>query len=257
MSYPSLDAPLAKGEVALVGAGPGEPGLLTLAAARLLGDCDAVVYDALVSPAVLTLAADSAERHCVGKRGGKASTSQSDICDLLVELAESGKRVVRLKGGDPFVFGRGGVEVRTLAGKGLRFRIIPGITSGVAAPAMAGIPVTDHAVNETVAFLTGHSLADNERLDWQALVDAFPVLVLYMASRNLEKIAGKLLAAGMKSETPLAIIRSATLPEENVTTATLQEAADGGIAAVSPSIIIIGDVVAERVPWRKMLLAEE
>jgi len=202
------------------------------------------------------MAADSAKKHCVGKRGGKVSTSQSEICELLVELAESGMRVVRLKGGDPFVFGRGGVEVKALAERGLRFRIIPGVTSGVAAPAMAGIPVTDHAVNETVAFLTGHSLAENERLDWQALVEAFPVLVLYMASRNLEKIAGKLLAAGMRGETKLAVIRSATLPEENVTTATLQQAADGGIEAVSPSIIIIGDVVAERVPWRQLLQVE-
>ena len=256
MTYPALDAPLARGEVALVGAGPGEPGLLTLAAARLLADCDAVVYDALVSPAVLAMATDGAEKHCVGKRGGKTSASQGDICQLLVELAESGKRVVRLKGGDPFVFGRGGVEVKALAGRGLRFRIIPGITSGVAAPAMAGIPVTDHAVNETVAFLTGHSLAENERLDWQALVDAFPVLVLYMASRNLEKIAGKLLAAGMQGETPLAVIRSATLPDENVTTASLQQAAAVHVEAVSPSIIIIGDVVAEQVPWRQMLQDE-
>lgn len=257
MTYPALDAPLARGEVALVGAGPGEPGLLTLAAASLIGNCDAIVYDALVSDAVLAMADKHAEKHCVGKRGGKASASQEEICRLLVELAGSGKRVVRLKGGDPFVFGRGSVEVQALASRGMRFRIIPGITAGVAAPAMAGIPVTDHAVNEAVAFLTGHNLADNERLDWQALVAAFPVLVLYMATRNLDRIAARLLAAGMAGETQLAVIRSASLPDETVSQATLKEAADGNVEAVSPSIIIIGDVVATRVPWRFLLESEE
>lgn len=250
MSYPALDAPLAKGEVALVGAGPGEPGLLTLAAAALIGDCDAIVYDALVSDAVLAMADEKAEKHCVGKRGGMASTSQQEICALLLALAGSGKRVVRLKGGDPFVFGRGSVEVQALAARGMRFRIVPGITAGVAAPAMAGIPVTDHAVNEAVAFLTGHNLVGNERLDWQALVRAFPVLVFYMATRNLDAIAARLLAAGLPEQTPLAVIRSASLPDETVVEATLQQAAAGTVDAVSPSIIIIGDVVAARLPWR-------
>jgi uroporphyrin-III C-methyltransferase len=247
----SLQSPLAAGEVALVGAGPGDAGLLTLAAAKLIGDCDVIVHDALISDAVMEMATADAEKISVGKRGGKASAKQQDICDLLVRLAKDGKRVVRLKGGDPFVFGRGGDEVRALAAHGICFRVIPGITAGVAAPAMAGIPVTDHAVNETVAFLTGHDIDAKTRLDWKALVDAFPVLILYMAARNLTKIANHLLQAGLDGGTPLAVIYSVCRANETVNLGTIKEAADGNIKAVSPSIIIIGDVVSMGVPWRE------
>jgi uroporphyrin-III C-methyltransferase len=250
VSRGNLDAPLAAGEVALVGAGPGDAGLLTLAAAKLIGNCDVIVHDALVSDAVMEMAAAKAEKISVGKRGGKASAKQQDICDLLVRLAGDGKRVVRLKGGDPFVFGRGGDEVRALASHGICFRVIPGITAGVAAPAMAGIPVTDHAVNETVAFLTGHDIDAKTRLDWKSLVDAFPVLVLYMAARNLSTIANHLLQAGLDGSTPLAVIYSVCRDNETVNLGTIKEAADGNIKAVSPSIIIIGDVVSMGVPWR-------
>ncbi len=250
MSRRNLDAPLAAGEVALVGAGPGDVGLLTLAAAKLIGDCDVIVHDALVSDAVMDMAAVEAEKISVGKRGGKASAKQQDICNLLVRLAGDGKRVVRLKGGDPFVFGRGGDEVRVLASHGVCFRVIPGITAGVAAPAMAGIPVTDHAVNETVAFLTGHDVDTKSRLEWKSLVDAFPVLVLYMAARNLTKIANHLLEAGLDGHTPLAVIHSVSRSDESVNLGTIKEAADGDIKAVSPSIIIIGEVVSMSVPWR-------
>jgi len=250
VSRNNLDAPLAAGEVALVGAGPGDAGLLTLAAAKLIGDCDVIVHDSLVSDAVMAIAAAEAEKISVGKRGGRASAKQDDICDLLVRLATEGKRVVRLKGGDPFVFGRGGDEVRVLASHGICFRVIPGITAGVAAPAMAGIPVTDHAVNETVAFLTGHDVDKKSRLDWKALVDAFPVLVLYMAARNLTKIANHLLEAGLNEQTPLAVIHSVCRDNEAVNLGTIKEAADGNIKAISPSIIIIGEVVSMGVPWR-------
>jgi len=246
-----LDAPLLNGEVALVGAGPGDASLLTLAAARLIADCDAIVYDALVSESVLEMAAVDAEMILAGKRGGRASISQEDICERLIELAMQGKRVVRLKGGDPFVFGRGGEEVRALAARAIRFRIIPGITSGVAAPAMAGIPVTDRSVNASLAFLTGHEAEGKSRVDWQALVKAFPVLVFYMGAKNLPRIAGQLLDAGLAEQTPIAIIYAATLPEESVTETTLKQAAAGKVDARSPSIIIIGDVVNERKNWRK------
>jgi len=245
-----LDSPLKHGEVALVGAGPGCAGLLTLAAARLIGDCDAIVYDALVSDEVMAMADASAEKILAGKRGGRASASQHDICETLIRLARAGKRIVRLKGGDPFVFGRGGEEVRALAAAGIRFRIIPGITSGIAAPAMAGIPVTDRSVNATLAFLTGHEASEKSRMDWQALVEAFPVLVFYMGARNLPDIAKRLLDAGLEKQTPLAIIRNATLADEHTMVATLGEAADGSITARSPSIVIIGDVVAERMNWK-------
>lgn len=250
MSRRNLDAPLAAGEVALVGAGPGDASLLTLAAAKLIGDCDVIVHDALVSDAVMDMAAVKAEKISVGKRGGKASAKQQDICDLLVRLAGDGKRVVRLKGGDPFVFGRGGDEVRVLASHEICFRVIPGITAGVAAPAMAGIPVTDHAANETVAFLTGHDVDGKSRLDWKALVEAFPVLVFYMAARNLSKIANHLLEAGLDGHTPLAVIHSVSRPDESTTQGTIKEAANGDVIAVSPSIIIVGEVVSMRVPWR-------
>lgn len=245
-----LDAPLLAAEVALVGAGPGDASLLTLAAAKLIGDCDVIVYDALVSDDVLNMAAVGAERILAGKRGGRPSISQEDICDQLVILASQGKRVVRLKGGDPFVFGRGGEEMRALAAAGVRFRIIPGITSGIAAPAMAGIPVTDRSVNATLAFLTGHEANEKSRMDWQALVEAFPVLVFYMGAKNLSKIACCLLETGLAEETPLAIIHAATTANESTMIATLHEAARGQITAKSPSILIVGDVVHKRISWR-------
>jgi len=245
-----LDDPLLVAEVALVGAGPGDASLLTLAAAKLIGDCDVIVYDALVSENVLNMAAVGTELIEAGKRGGRPSTSQDDICERLIELASEGKRVVRLKGGDPFVFGRGGEEMHALAAAGIRFRIIPGITSGVAAPAMAGIPVTDRSVNATLAFLTGHEATEKSRMDWQALVEAFPVLVFYMGAKNLAKIAQCLLETGLADQTPLAIIHAATTADEETITATLLDAANGQVTARSPSILIIGDVVNKRISWR-------
>ncbi|MES0371033.1 MAG: uroporphyrinogen-III C-methyltransferase [Mariprofundaceae bacterium] len=247
----NLDAPLKYGEVALVGAGPGDAGLLTLAAAKLISDCDVIVFDALVSDAVMAMADPKAEKIPAGKRGGRASANQSDICELLIQLAQKGKRVVRLKGGDPFVFGRGGEEIRALSAAGVLFRVIPGITAGIAAPAMAGIPVTDRAVNGTLAFLTGHEAGDDSRMDWKALVEAFPVLVFYMGARNLPKIASRLLDAGLDITTPVGIIYSASLPNESYSEGTLEEAKSGSLEAKSPSIVIIGDVVADRTPWRE------
>ncbi|MDQ7010385.1 MAG: uroporphyrinogen-III C-methyltransferase [Mariprofundaceae bacterium] len=246
----ALSAPLAAGEIALVGAGPGDPDLLTVAAMKLLGDCDAIVHDALVPQAVLDHGCKSATMIRAGKRGGRASVSQADICDTLIRLAREGKRVVRLKGGDPFIFGRGGEEIRTLARAGIRFRVIPGITSGIAAPAMAGIPLTDRSVNSTLAFLTGHEASGESRIDWQAMVAAFPVLVFYMGARLLPDIARRLLAAGMKETTPVAVIHAATWPRENIVSGMLADVLDGSLEAQSPSIVVIGDVVASRVDWR-------
>ncbi|MCF7820913.1 MAG: uroporphyrinogen-III C-methyltransferase [Mariprofundaceae bacterium] len=246
-----LDAPLKAGEVALVGAGPGDASLLTLAAAKLIGDCDVIVFDALVSDSVMAMADPKAEKIPAGKRGGRPSASQRDICEILVQIAQAGKRVVRLKGGDPFVFGRGGEEIRALSEAGVQFRVIPGITSGVAAPAMAGIPVTDRLVNGSLAFLTGHEATENSRMEWKALVRAFPVLIFYMAAKNLPQIAKRLVEAGLGAATPVAVIFSATLADETYSEGTLAEAVNGEINAKSPSIVIIGDVVSERVEWRK------
>jgi len=245
-----LSAPLRAGEVALVGAGPGAADLLTLAAAKLIVNCDAIVFDALVSDEVLNLAAVGTDLIPAGKRGGRPSASQDDISETLIELARDGKRVVRLKGGDPFVFGRGGEEIRALAAAGIRFRVIPGITAGVAAPAMAGIPVTDRSVNSSIAFLTGHEAGEDSRVDWQALVQAFPVLVFYMGAKNLPQIARRLMDAGLSSDTSLAVITSATLPDEMTQTSDLAKAAAGELTAASPAIVIVGDVVADRVAWR-------
>jgi uroporphyrin-III C-methyltransferase len=245
-----LDAPLMRGEVALVGAGPGDASLLTMAAATLIADCDVVVFDALVSDSVMAMADPKAEKIPAGKRGGRPSANQSDICEILIRLAKCGKRVVRLKGGDPFVFGRGGEEIRTLSEAGVMFRVVPGITSGVAAPAMAGIPVTDRLVNSSLAFLTGHEATENSRMDWKALVKAFPVLVFYMGAKNLPEIAKKLVEAGLDSSTPVAAIFSATLADEAYSEGRLAEAANGQMDVKSPSIIIIGDIVSERVEWR-------
>ncbi|MBF0281989.1 MAG: uroporphyrinogen-III C-methyltransferase [Zetaproteobacteria bacterium] len=246
----SLSAPLEHGEVALVGAGPGAADLLTLAAARLLAACDVVVHDALVSDGVLQMASPAAALIFAGKRGGRASTAQSDISALMIEMARAGKRVVRLKGGDSFVFGRGGEEVRALAAAGIKFRVIPGVTSGVAAPAMAGISVTDREVNASLAFLTGHEVDAKSRIDWKALVEAFPVLVLYMAAKNLSKVARELRNAGLSAATPVAAIYAATLPEEHYSQADLETAAQGNMAVQSPTIVVIGDVVSQRVAWR-------
>jgi uroporphyrin-III C-methyltransferase len=251
----SLSEPLMAGEVALVGAGPGAADLLTLAAAKLIVNCDVIVFDALVSDEVLNLAAVGTDLVPAGKRGGRPSASQDDISETLIDLAREGKRVVRLKGGDPFVFGRGGEEIRALAAAGIRFRVIPGITAGVAAPAMAGIPVTDRSVNASIAFLTGHEAGGSEsdgdsRVDWSALVQAFPVLVFYMGAKNLPQIARRLMDAGLHGDTPVAVMASATLPDEATSIADLASAANGDLTAASPAIVIVGDVVAGRVAWR-------
>jgi len=247
-----LDAPLAKGEVALVGAGPGDASLLTLAAAKLISNCDVIVYDALVSDAIMDMASREAELIFAGKRGGKPSASQQDICETLVRLAQDGQRIVRLKGGDPFVFGRGGEEIRALSAAGVPFRVVPGITSGIAAPAMAGIPVTDRTVNASLAFLTGHEAEGKSRMDWQALVAAFPVLVIYMGTRNLPNIAENLIAAGMAADTAVAMLHAVTTPEERQDYGTLADVVSGALQGVSPSIVVIGDVVNERREWRML-----
>jgi uroporphyrinogen III methyltransferase/synthase len=245
------------GVVYLVGAGPGDPGLLTVRARDLLADCDAVVYDALVNPAVLSegAVARAAELHFVGKRGGESSARQQDIEALLVSLARDGKRVVRLKGGDPFVFGRGSEEAQVLAEAGIPFEIVPGITAGVAAPAYAGIPVTHRAVATSVTFITGHEdpTKGESGTDWSALARTGGTLVLYMGVRRLPDIVRALAAGGMSLETPAAMVEWGTFPRQRTITAALGTLVDVArrekISA--PSITVIGDVVAlrEEIRW--------
>ncbi len=238
------------GTVWLVGAGPGDPGLLSLLALHALREADVVVYDALVSDAVLALANPKSELIYAGKRGGKPSPKQPDISRRLVELAREGKRVCRLKGGDPCLFGRGGEEALALVEAGVRFRLVPGITAGVGGLAYAGIPMTHRDTNSAVTFVTGHAVGGTvpENLNWDALAGSSQVLVLYMALKHLEAITARLIGAGRDPATPVAIISNATLPEQRVVVSTLAEAAKDVEAAgiEPPAVIVVGEVVRLR-----------
>jgi len=240
------------GFVSLVGAGPGDPGLLTVRAHALLEAADAVVYDALVNPRIVRGGAvrPNVELHDVGKRGGAASARQEEINALLVRLARDGKRVVRLKGGDPFVFGRGSEEAQALVAAGVSFEVVPGVTAGVAAPAYAGIPVTHRGVSSAVTFVTGHEdPAKNESdVDWASLVRAGGTLVLYMGVKRLPNIVAALTAGGLSADTPAAVIEWGTWPRQRTIRSTLggivEAARAAGIGA--PSITVIGDVARLR-----------
>jgi uroporphyrin-III C-methyltransferase len=250
MTEIDLDLPeFAPGSVWLVGAGPGDPGLLSLLALHALRHADAVVYDALVDQRILKLARAGAALDYAGKRGGKPSPQQPDITLRLVKLARAGKRVLRLKGGDPFVFGRGGEEALALAAAGIPFRVVPGITAGIGGLAYAGIPTTHRDTNSAVAFVTGHA-SDGEvpdGLDWAALARV-PVLVLYMALKHLDPIARRLLDAGRDGDEPVAIVVKATTPEQRVVETTLARAAAEAEAQglEPPALVAIGEVVRLR-----------
>jgi len=241
---------LLPGHVWLAGAGPGDPGLLTLHALRALGQADTIVHDALVGRPILALARPGAERIFAGKRGGKPSLVQEDITARLVELALQGRRVLRLKGGDPFVFGRGGEEVLALAAHGIPFRIIPGVTSGLAALTAALIPATLRGANQAVVLATGHGAdgAPAETVDWAALARLGQPLVLYMAVTQMPAIARNLIGSGMSAGMPAAAIASATTPKQRVLVSTLGRIAEeiAGAGLPTPAIIVIGEIVAVR-----------
>jgi uroporphyrin-III C-methyltransferase len=238
------------GWVWLVGAGPGDPGLLTLHALNALARADVVVYDALVDESVLQFANPLAKLEYSGKRGGKPSPKQRDISARLVELARQGKRVLRLKGGDPFVFGRGGEEALALVDAGIPFRIVPGVTAGIGGLGYAGIPVTHRDTNHAVTFVTGHMAggAVPENLDWPSIAKGSPVIVLYMALSHLDRIADLLIANGRRADEPVALVRNATLKDQQVLETTLG-AASADVAAANfkaPAIIVIGETVRLR-----------
>jgi uroporphyrin-III C-methyltransferase len=238
------------GWVWLVGAGPGDPGLLTLHAVNALAQADAVVYDALVDPGVLAHARPHALIEFAGKRGGKPSPKQRDISLKLIELARAGKRVCRLKGGDPFVFGRGGEEALSLVEAGIPFRIVPGISAGIGGLAYAGIPVTHRDINQSVTFLTGHDQTGltPSAIDWVGVARGAPVVVMYMAVKHMAQIATALIHAGRRMDEPLAIISHATTDAQEVLETTLgRAAADLSASGLEPpAVIVLGEVVRLR-----------
>lgn len=238
------------GTVWLAGAGPGDPGLLTLLAAKALGEADAIVHDALVGTGVLDLANPEARLIDVGKRAGRPSPTQDSINDKLVDLARQGLRVLRLKGGDPFVFGRGGEECLALAHAKIPFRVVPGVTSGIGGLACAGIPVTHRGFGTTATFVTGHDKAGGlpADLDWNVLAKLPGALVFYMALGTIETIAERLIAAGKPPMTPVAIVSSASTAAQSVVETNLAHCARDMVRlqAKRPAIIAVGEVVRLR-----------
>ncbi len=231
----------------LAGAGPGDPGLITVLGLHAIQSADVILYDALIDIALLKLARPGAELVFAGKRAGVTSCKQSDISRTLVSLAKKGKRVLRLKGGDPFVFGRGGEEALALVRGGVPFRIVPGVTAGIGGLAYAGIPVTHRDTNHAVTFVTGHG-ADGKLpdLDWAALAKGSPTLVLFMARKNAGAIADRLIAAGREANEPAAIVSDATSDKQTVVVTTLGELGAAALDDKAPAIVAIGENVKLR-----------
>lgn len=245
-SLPELEP----GSVWLVGAGPGDAGLLTMLAVHGLRQADVIVHDALVNADCLRFVRPDATIEFAGKRGGKPSPKQRDISLRLVELARAGKRVLRLKGGDPFVFGRGGEEALTLVEHRIAFRVVPGITAGIGGLAYAGIPVTHREVNHAVTFLTGHDSSGvvPDRIDWAAIAAGSPVIVMYMAMKHIGQISAKLIAAGRSPDEPLAFVCNAATAGQAVLETTLARSeADAAASGLEPpAIVVVGEVVRLR-----------
>ncbi len=238
------------GWVWLTGAGPGDPGLLTLYALHALRSADVVVYDALVDKSILELAKPGCLLEYAGKRGGKPSPKQADISQRLIAFARDGRRVLRLKGGDPFVFGRGGEEALALVEAGVSFRIVPGISAGIGGLAYAGIPVTHRDTNSAVTFVTGHNqggVMPND-LDWTSIARGSPVIVIYMAIKHLAQISAALVAEGRSPDEPVAVVSKASTRDQEVLITSLgtcaQEVAETGIEP--PSLVVVGEVVRLR-----------
>lgn len=249
----STNAECRVGLVSLVGAGPGDPGLLTLNAARALGEADVVLHDQLVSAEVLALAGPTALLVEVGKRGGGAQTPQAQIHTLMLEFVLAGKRVVRLKGGDPFVFGRGGEELEFLRANGIRYEVVPGITAAIACAAYAGIPLThrDHA--RAVRLVTAHCRDSIDTLDWHALADERQTLAIYMGVDSLARIEHHLIAHGRSVMTPFAIVENGSRPGQRVIRGNLGQLTVRALnhAVQSPSVLIVGEVarLADALHW--------
>lgn len=234
------------GKVWLVGAGPGDPELLTLKAARLIGEADAIVYDNLVGPGIIDLAKPGAERIYAGKKAADHSLPQPEINALLVQLAQQGKMVVRLKGGDPFIFGRGGEEMQALQAAGLASEVVPGVTAAAGCAASAGFPLTHREHAQSLVCVTGHRQYGGEIIDWPALSRPGQTVVFYMGIARAAEITAQLIAHGLSGETPVAVIRHGTLPDQQTLIATLadlpERIVESGIKP--PALIIVGQVVS-------------
>lgn len=246
-----LDLPnFEPGWVWLVGGGPGDAGLLTLYGLHALRSADVLIYDALVGEDILKMAREGCELEYAGKRGGKPSSKQADISQRLIQLAKEGKRVLRLKGGDPFVFGRGGEEALALVEANVPFRVVPGISSGIGGLAYAGIPVTHRDCNSAVTFLTGHNASGivPDNINWEGLAQGSPVIVIYMAIKHLGDIAQKLMAHGRSPDEPVGIVSRASTPSQEVLETSLgscvEDVAKSGIEP--PALVVIGEVVRLR-----------
>lgn len=251
-SFPSR-GPAVPGAVYLVGAGPGDPELLTLRAVRLLGECDVLVFDHLVSDAILDLVNPAAERMYAGKERGNHSVPQDDLNLLLVALAKQNKRVVRLKGGDPYTFGRGGEEVETLKENGVPFEVVPGITAAAGVAAYAGIPLTHRNHAQACVFVTGHLKDGSMNLDWPGLARRRQTVIIYMGLSGLPYLCEQLMAHGLPADWPAAIVQQGTTPNQRTVTGTL--ATLPGLAEAeglkAPTLIIVGEVVTlkDKLAW--------
>jgi uroporphyrin-III C-methyltransferase len=231
-----------KGKVYLVGAGPGDPELLTLKALRVLRTADAVLYDDLVAPEILNLIPPNAQVHNVGKRAGQKTIVQEEINFLMVALADSGMRVVRLKSGDPLIFGRAGEEIEALRQAAIPYEIVPGVTSALGAAAAAAIPLTHRRASSALVFITAHQASGSEAANWSKLAGSGATLVIYMPGQNYSEMAAKLRAAGVAGETPCAVISRATTPQQQTHRSTITDLPRAPKLA-SPTLLVVGKVV--------------